>query len=410
MNRLTRTLTFLNSSESKRFHSFIGDSRLRFSTVKFLAVPFSAVNLRHDSFSITSYLKSFSAVPDRLRPAEMDWDRHEAPGFEEFVRVHGGGASSNSEGSNESVVEEREPDEVNEESQSQSYERKVLPEELSRNVITLTCESSAEGGICDVYVVGTAHVSAESCQEVQAVINFLKPQVVFLEICSGRVAVLIPHNSKVPTMGDMMDMWKKNQNPFEILYSWLIAKVANQLEVVPGGEFRVAYEEAMKYGGKVILGDRPVQITLRRTWATMPLWHKTKFLSSLLFQALFLPKTEDLNKMLKEMDDVDMLTLVIQEMSKRFPTLWTTLVHERDLFMSSILLRVAGEHNSVVAVVGKGHLPGIKKNWKQPIEVNELLTIPSQKPAISVTRILSTLGVAVAGVALISGIDTSIKK
>ncbi|WMV39049.1 hypothetical protein MTR67_032434 [Solanum verrucosum] len=397
MNRLTRTLTFLNSSESKRFHSSIGDSRLRFSTAKFLAVPFSVVNLRHDSFSITSNLKSFSAVPDRLTPAEMDWDRHEAPGFEEFVRVHGGGASSNSEGSNESVVEEREPDEVNEENQSQSYERKVLPEEISRNVITLTCESSAEGGICDVYVVGTAHVSAESCQEVQAVINFLKPQVVFLEICSGRVAVLIPHNSKVPTMGDMMNMWKKNQNPFEILYSWLIAKVANQLEVVPGGEFRVAYEEAMKYGGKVILGDRPVQITLRRTWATMPLWHKTKFLSSLLFQALFLPKTEDLNKMLKEMDDVDMLTLVIQEMSKRFPTLWTTLVHERDLFMSSTLLRVAGEHNSVAAVVGKGHLPGIKKNWKQPIEVNELLTIPSQKPAISVTRILSTLGVAVTG-------------
>lgn len=34
---------------------------------------------------------------------------------------------------------------------------------------------------------------------------------------------------------------------------------------------------------------------------------------------------------LKEMDDVDMLTLVVQEMSKNFPTLWTTLVHERDL-------------------------------------------------------------------------------
>nr|XP_025887832.1 traB domain-containing protein-like [Solanum lycopersicum] len=87
----------------------------------------------------------------------------------------------------------------------------------------------------------------------------------------------------------------------------------------------------MKYGGKVILGDCPVQITLGRTWAKMQLWHKTKFLSSLLFQALFLPNTEDLNKMLKEMDDVDMLTLAIQEMSKRFPTLWTTLVHERDL-------------------------------------------------------------------------------
>ncbi|KAM3221931.1 hypothetical protein P3L10_021201 [Capsicum annuum] len=72
-------------------------------------------------------------------------------------------------------------------------------------------------------------------------------------------------------MGEMMDLWKKNQNTFGMIYSWFLAKVANKLEVVPGAEFRVAYEEAMKYGGRVILGDRPVQITLRRTWAKMPL-------------------------------------------------------------------------------------------------------------------------------------------
>lgn len=39
-------------------------------------------------------------------------------------------------------------------------------------------------------------------------------------------------------------------------------------------------------------------------------------------------------------------------------------------YMSSTLLKVAREHSSVVAVVGKGHLSGIKKNWEQPIEVS----------------------------------------
>ena len=39
--------------------------------------------------------------------------------------------------------------------------------------------------------------------------------------------------------------------------------------------------------------------------------------------------------------------------------------------MSSKLLRVASEHSSVVAVVGRGHLAGIKKHWKQPLEVND---------------------------------------
>lgn len=40
---------------------------------------------------------------------------------------------------------------------------------------------------------------------------------------------------------------------------------------------------------------------------------------------------------MKELDNVDMLTLVIQEMSKKFPTLMETLVHERDQLYSSFI-------------------------------------------------------------------------
>ncbi|KAM4103700.1 hypothetical protein ACJW30_06G098400 [Castanea mollissima] len=85
-------------------------------------------------------------------------------------------------------------------------------------------------------------------------------------------------------------------------------------------------------------------------------------------------------------------------MSKEFPTLMETLVHERDR-----------KHSSVVAVVGKGHLQGIKKHWKQPVVVIDLMGIPSPKPAAAV-KILKSLGVAVAGVAIISGIYLAIKK
>ncbi|KAF5726438.1 traB domain-containing protein-like [Tripterygium wilfordii] len=291
-----------------------------------------------------------------------------------------------------------------------SEQGRVLPEEFSRTVMVLTCDSTAESGKCDVYLVGTAHVFQESCREVQAVVSHLKPQVVFLELCSSRLAVLSPQNLKVPTMGEMVEMWKKKHNLFGILYSWFLAKVANKLEVLPGSEFRVAFEEAMKYGGKVILGDRPVQITLRRTWGRMPLWHKAKLLYSLLFQAFFLPSPDDLNKMLKEMYDVDVLTLVIHEMSKEFPTLMETLVHERDQYMSSTLLRVASEHSSVVAVVGRGHLNGIKKYWKQPVEVKDLLEIPSPTPAVSALKIVISVGAVVAGVTIISGIYLNCRK
>jgi hypothetical protein len=110
---------------------------------------------------------------------------------------------------------------------------------------------------------------------------------------------------QVPTVREMIEMLKKKHNMFEVVYSWFLAKacfyvwlsylpsqlhfqlfishsfsyslmlyfwctvffmplnfwqVASKLEVFPGSEFRVAYEEAMKYRGRVILGDRPVQV------------------------------------------------------------------------------------------------------------------------------------------------------
>jgi pheromone shutdown protein TraB len=40
-------------------------------------------------------------------------------------------------------------------------------------------------------------------------------------------------------------------------------------------------------------------------------------------------------------------------------------------YMSYTLLKVASESRTVVAVVGRGHLEGIKNNWKQPVNVGE---------------------------------------
>ncbi|KAJ6917355.1 traB domain-containing protein-like isoform X1 [Populus alba x Populus x berolinensis] len=144
-------------------------------------------------------------------------------------------------------------------------ERKELPHDFSRNVVVLTCESKAEGGKCVVYLVGTAHVSQASCREVEAVIRHVKPQVVFLELCASRVGLLTIRNLKVPTMKEMIEKWKKTQNAPQIFLSWFYATVGEKLGVVPGSEFQVAFEEARKCEAKVVLGDRPAQITFRRT-------------------------------------------------------------------------------------------------------------------------------------------------
>lgn len=88
-------------------------------------------------------------------------------GVDDFIHVGDepdGNSHSSQEGSVESVVDEslheKSAGDGETEGNSYNYERKILPEELSRSVVALSCESFADGGVCDVYLVGTAHVSS----------------------------------------------------------------------------------------------------------------------------------------------------------------------------------------------------------------------------------------------------------
>jgi pheromone shutdown protein TraB len=102
-------------------------------------------------------------------------------------------------------------------------------------------------------------------------------------------------------------------------------------------------------------------------------------------------------------------------------------------YMAYQLLRIASEHSSVVAVVGRGHLQGIKKNWNQTINVSnlinthlvenntinranfvtitvlmvlqikELMELPTNESIFTVKNILKYMVVVVVGTAIVSG-------
>ncbi|CAN1166568.1 TraB domain-containing protein [Linum perenne] len=348
MNRLTRQLPPFHSLRSSRS-----------TTASAATVVTNKLSVRR-KHNLPLIYHRFIRFPHKIHPVALygtrtgnsDSAKVDHAG-EEFVKVDNSDPrGSTMSGSIGSVADELRGDrEAVSSGRTGGRERGEIPEELSRTVM-LTCESTAESGSCNVYLVGTAHVSQDSCREVEAVIRYLKPEVVFVELCSDRKNLLTPQD----------------------------LKVASKLEVFPGSEFRVASEEAKACGAEVILGDRPVQI--------------------------------------KEMEDVDMLTLVIQEMSKAYPTLMETLVHERDQFriyirlwyMASMLHKTASEHSLVVAVVGRGHLEGIKKHWQQPVSMEELLKIPESKPVVSVLKIMTSIGAVAAGVAIVSGIYLLRKK
>ncbi|XP_047981087.1 traB domain-containing protein-like [Salvia hispanica] len=258
-----------------------------------------------------------------------------------------------------------------------------------KNVVRLTCESAAEGGVCDVYVIGSVHDCPRSWAEVKAVIQFVKPEAVFLELCTSRRHILTP-DKKIPTLQDMVHMWKKNESIYSILFKRTTAKRFREYNnVVTAGDFRAAYNEATKYGAKVILGDRPIEITHLRHWANTSIW--PIFLLYTIGTNVFLP--EDLSKKAAEAQktgklDADLVKQLICEATKQDPIGSKIIIDERDQYMSFTLLEAARQHKSVVAVVGMAHVPGIQNYWKQHVEVEQLLNVPLRKKMLRIaTRV-----------------------
>lgn len=238
------------------------------------------------------------------------------------------------------------------------------------------------------YILGTAHVSEASCQDVVTLIRAVRPEVVLVELCVERKPILTMEKVKEPSLSEVWsEVSAGRATPFQGIYSWLLAKVGKNLDVMPGEEFRVALREAHAVGAQVVLGDRPLTVTLARVWRALSFWEKLKLSTMLLWTGLSMLDTDEMKKEIERMKESDVLTEAIKEFGKEFPSLVTPLLSERDEYMVYIMRKVSTKARNVVAVVGAGHLQGIRNKWDAEIDIEEIMRVPEKRPVWQWRRI-----------------------
>jgi pheromone shutdown-related protein TraB len=153
-----------------------------------------------------------------------------------------------------------------------------------------------------------------------------------------------------------------------------------QLGVMPGTELLEATNVAKEQEIKIALCDRDVRVTLRRAWHQTSFLKKGYLLATLLV-SLF-DKTEITEEKLAELKKKDVLSELMSELGEAMPELKRVLIDERDVFLAEKIKRSAG--NRLVAVVGAGHVEGIKKliGEDHSKELPEISTFPPVSPAI----------------------------
>ncbi|XP_022095909.1 traB domain-containing protein-like [Acanthaster planci] len=273
--------------------------------------------------------------------------------------------------------------------------------QLPDTVTTLETEDGAK-----VYVVGTAHFSEQSQQDVAELIWAVQPDIVMVELCKGRLSILQLDEETLLEEAKELNMEKLRVSikqhgliggVMQVLLLHMSAHLTKELGMAPGGEFRKAFQEAQKVPGcKVHLGDRPIQITLNRAMGALTIFQKLR-----LAWCLLTSKDPITPEDVERFKQKDLLMELLEEMMGEFPTLSQVFVAERDMYLANSL-RLCAEslrypqdmqdevvgHPVVVGVVGIGHVPGIINHWQKPASLEDIKELVSVPPPSLAGRVL----------------------
>jgi len=224
-----------------------------------------------------------------------------------------------------------------------------------------------------VTLVGTAHVSRESAELVRQTIAAEKPDTVCVELCASRLQSI-----RQKSRWQEMDIIKvvKEKKAFLLLSNLILAsfqkRIADRMDIKPGQEMITAVEAAEAADAQVWLADRDIRVTLSRTWRSMGLWDKGKLLFQLM---LSLGEVDELSREdIERMKQEDVLDSLLKEIGASQPVIREILIDERDRYLAQKIKEAPGNH--IVAVVGAGHVPGIKRYWSQDVDLKALEGLP----------------------------------
>ena len=225
----------------------------------------------------------------------------------------------------------------------------------------------------DVYLVGTAHISKDSVEDVRTTIEQVRPDTICIELCKARHQAITQADSWRKM--DIVKVVRQKKAVFllaQLIMSSFYRRLGEKLGVQPGAEMIEGIHQAEAIGAQLILADRDIEITLKRVWGYLGFWTKLK-LAMQLMTGIFVHEEID-SHMIEELKKQDQLEAVMAEFAGRYPEIKRRLIDERDTFLAEKIRTAPGQ--TVVAVVGAGHVEGIKSQIHDAHSLDELMELP----------------------------------
>jgi pheromone shutdown-related protein TraB len=227
----------------------------------------------------------------------------------------------------------------------------------------------------EIYLLGTAHISQTSVKEVKDLIDTVLPDSVCIELDKQRYESI--SNEKKWQNTKVLDIVKsKKAGMFlvNIVLSNYQKKLAEQFNINPGAEMMQGIKLAKDYNANLVLADRNIQTTFSRIWRYSSLWEKAKIITSLLYSII--DSEEISEEELEELKSGDMLSSALSELGNSFKGINKYLLEERNEYLANKIKNAKGE--TVVAILGAAHVPGVKEEIFKEQNMSELSSLPKK--------------------------------
>ncbi|KAK9672677.1 hypothetical protein RND81_12G116500 [Saponaria officinalis] len=144
-----------------------------------------------------------------------------------------------------------------------------------------------------------------------------------------------------------------------LLLAVFASKISSDINRPFGDEFRAARIVSEEIGAQIVLGDRPIEITLERAWNSLNWTEKLSLVSSVV-RGITSSSDISINDV-KKSNTADNPYQLYEKLSLSYPSLLQPLIHERDTYLAWSLKRskAVNKCKRVVGVIGKGHLNGV---------------------------------------------------
>lgn len=213
--------------------------------------------------------------------------------------------------------------------------------------------------IDNILLIGTSHVAEESIKKVREAVKEHEPGFIALELDRGRLGAML--SKKQAGRLEMLKAVGVTGFIFAVIGQWVQQTIGKIVKIDPGEDMLSAFKIAKKHKIPVVLIDQEIQLTLRRFGAKITWKERFRFIGDLIFG--FLPGKKKMKIDLREIPSEDVIINVIGLLKERYPNVYKTLIAERNMVMSHRLIALSAVHpdKKILAVVGAGHVPGMKK-------------------------------------------------